>query len=139
MSVDTLTREARDAFAGYAEPDDRPPFRTLAALTAVFNAGFAGALFAAKLAGQRHSAGRGADLPLLPWLVGVRRLPRRPDARAARDSSGSVHADRADALGLPADRLQGGGGSRARRGVDRPLGVVARRGAVARWRGVAGS
>ena len=35
MSVDSLTREARDAFAGYAEPQTRPPFRSYAALTAM--------------------------------------------------------------------------------------------------------
>ncbi len=48
MSVDNLTREARDAFQSYAEPQDRPPFRTYATLAAVFNAGFGGALVAAK-------------------------------------------------------------------------------------------
>ena len=48
MSVDALTREARDAFESYAEPQERPPFRTYAALATVFNAGFAGALMAAK-------------------------------------------------------------------------------------------
>ena len=48
MSVDGLTREAREAFETYAEPDERPPFRTYAALAATFNAGFAGALLAAK-------------------------------------------------------------------------------------------
>jgi len=48
MSVDALTREARDAFESYAEPQERPPFRTYAALATVFNAGFAGALMGAK-------------------------------------------------------------------------------------------
>jgi hypothetical protein len=48
MSVDALTREAHDAFESYAEPQERPPFRTYAALATVFNAGFAGALMAAK-------------------------------------------------------------------------------------------
>lgn len=48
MSVDALTREARDAFESYAEPQERPPFRTYAALATVFNASFAGALMAAK-------------------------------------------------------------------------------------------
>lgn len=48
MSVDNLTREAREAFETYAEPQERPPFRMYAGLTAVFNAGFAGALYAAK-------------------------------------------------------------------------------------------
>jgi len=48
VSVDNLTREAREAFEGYAQPHERPPFRIYAGLTAVFNAGFAGALYAAK-------------------------------------------------------------------------------------------
>ena len=48
MSVDNLTREAREAFEGYAQPHERPPFRIYAGLTAVFNAGFAGALYTAK-------------------------------------------------------------------------------------------
>jgi hypothetical protein len=57
MSVDALTREARDAFEHYAEPHERPPFRTYAAMAAVFNAGFAGALLAAKRSGR------------LPWRI----------------------------------------------------------------------
>lgn len=52
MSVDTLTREARDAFRSYAEPQDRPPFRTYATMAAVFNGGFAAALLAAKRSGR---------------------------------------------------------------------------------------
>ena len=52
MSVDELTREAREAFETYAEPHERPPFRTYAALAATFNAGFAGALVAAKRKGR---------------------------------------------------------------------------------------
>jgi hypothetical protein len=52
MSVDSLTREARDAFDGYAEPAERLPFRTYATLAALFNAGFAGALLAAKRNGR---------------------------------------------------------------------------------------
>jgi hypothetical protein len=48
MSVDALTRDAKDAFESYAEPHERPPFRTYAALTAVFNAAFGGALVAAR-------------------------------------------------------------------------------------------
>jgi Protein of unknown function (DUF1360) len=48
MSVDALTREARDAFESYAEPQERPPFRTYAGMATVFNAGFAGALLAAR-------------------------------------------------------------------------------------------
>ena len=72
MSVDTLTREARDAFAGYAEPDDRPPFRTLAALTAVFNAGFAGALFAAKRSDRLPASVTAQDVVLIcPYCLGL--------------------------------------------------------------------
>jgi Protein of unknown function (DUF1360) len=52
MSVDALTREARDAFETYAEPAQRPPFRTYAGLAALFNAAFAGALVAAKRSGR---------------------------------------------------------------------------------------
>ena len=48
MSVDALTREAKDAFASYAEPHERPPFRTYAALTGLFNAAFGGAMVAAR-------------------------------------------------------------------------------------------
>src|SRR5437660_371187 len=52
MSVDSLTREARDAFATYAAPQDRPPFRTYATMAATFNVAFTGALVAAKRSGH---------------------------------------------------------------------------------------
>jgi hypothetical protein len=52
MPVDALTREARDAFASYAEPEERPPFRTYAAMATLFNAGFGGALLAARRSGR---------------------------------------------------------------------------------------
>jgi hypothetical protein len=52
MSVDALTREARDAFAGYAEPPERPPFRTYAALAGIFNGGYVTALIAARRSGR---------------------------------------------------------------------------------------
>jgi hypothetical protein len=52
MSVDTLTREARDAFESYAEPEQRPPFRSYATMAAIFSATFAGALLAAKRQGR---------------------------------------------------------------------------------------
>ena len=178
MSVDSLTSEARDAFAGYAEPEERPPFRTYAALTAILNAGFAGALVAAKRSdrlpasvsapdvvligtashklsrllakdkvtsflrapfteyqgrggpaeveerargdGTRRAIGELLICPVLPGALGVGRLPRRPDVRAARDPGGGVDADGADRVGLPADRLQGGGGPRPRRVLARP-------------------
>jgi Protein of unknown function (DUF1360) len=164
-------------FAGYAEPQTRPPFRSYAALTAIFNAGFAGAMLATRRSGRlpdavaaqdvvligtashklarlvskdkvtsflrapftecqgrrarrsrRASARRGRpqsrrrapDLPLLPRTVGVGRFPRRPGVRATRHPGRSVHADGADDVGLPPDRLQGGGGPRPRRGVTPP-------------------
>ncbi|MBV9802389.1 MAG: DUF1360 domain-containing protein [Solirubrobacterales bacterium] len=52
MSVDALTREAKDAFETYAEPHERPPFRTYAAMASIFNAAFGGALLAAKRRGR---------------------------------------------------------------------------------------
>ncbi|MBV9605451.1 MAG: DUF1360 domain-containing protein [Solirubrobacterales bacterium] len=52
MSVDALSREARDAFESYAEPHERPPFRTYAALAGAFNAAFAGGLVAARRSGR---------------------------------------------------------------------------------------
>jgi len=65
MSIDALTQEARDAFAGYAEPPTRPPFRTFAALTAIFNTGFAGALLAAKRSGRLPDAVSAQDVVLI--------------------------------------------------------------------------
>jgi hypothetical protein len=52
MSVDALTREARDAFESYAQPEERPPFRTYATMAMVFNAGFGAALMGAKRSGR---------------------------------------------------------------------------------------
>jgi hypothetical protein len=52
MSVDALTREARDAFDSYAEPSERPPFRTYATMATLFNAGFAAALMGAQRSGR---------------------------------------------------------------------------------------
>ncbi|MGA8723275.1 MAG: DUF1360 domain-containing protein [Solirubrobacteraceae bacterium] len=68
MSVDTLTRGARgarDAFAGYAEPEERPPFRTYAALAATFNAAFAGALLAAGRSGRLPDRVSAQDVVLI--------------------------------------------------------------------------
>jgi Protein of unknown function (DUF1360) len=76
MSVDALTRRTRDAresaresareaFEGYAAPDQRPPFRTYAALTATFNAGFAGAMFAAKRSGRLPERVSAQDVVLI--------------------------------------------------------------------------
>lgn len=52
VSVDNLTRGARDAFESYAEPHERPPFRMYAGLATLFNTGFAGALYAARRSGR---------------------------------------------------------------------------------------
>lgn len=60
-----MTREARESFAAYAEPQERPPFRVYAGLTALFNAGFAGALFAARRAGRLPERVSGQDLVLI--------------------------------------------------------------------------
>jgi hypothetical protein len=65
MSVDSLSRDARDAFESYAEPQERPPFRTYAALAALFNTGFAGALFAAKRHGRLPERVSPQDLILI--------------------------------------------------------------------------
>jgi hypothetical protein len=52
MAVDALTREARESFESYAEPHERPSFRTYAALATVFNAAFGGALAVAGRSGR---------------------------------------------------------------------------------------
>jgi hypothetical protein len=65
MSVDSLARDARHAFESYAEPEERPPFRTYAAMAAVFNAGFAGALVAAKRKGRLPERVSAEDLILI--------------------------------------------------------------------------
>ena len=61
MSLATGPKEADGAFAGYAEPGARPPFASYAAFAAIFNAGMAGALVAARRSGrelpERVSAG----------------------------------------------------------------------------------
>ena len=43
-------------YAGYAEPRKRPPFGIYALLTAIFNAGYAGALVAARRSGRELPA-----------------------------------------------------------------------------------
>jgi hypothetical protein len=65
MTADTLTRGARDAFAGYANPGERPPFGTYAGLAATFNAGFAGALLAAKRSGRLPEGVSAQDVLLI--------------------------------------------------------------------------
>src|ERR1700758_5196893 len=65
MSVDALTREARDAFDSYAEPEERPPFRTYATLATVFNTAFAGALLSARRSGRLPERIESRDVVLL--------------------------------------------------------------------------
>jgi Protein of unknown function (DUF1360) len=52
VPVDAITREARDAFESYAEPQERPPFRTYAAMATAFNTAFAGGLLTAGRSGR---------------------------------------------------------------------------------------
>jgi Protein of unknown function (DUF1360) len=65
VSVDRLSHEAREAFAGYAAPHDRPPFRTYATLAALFNAGFSGALLAGKRSGRLPDKVSAEDIVLI--------------------------------------------------------------------------
>jgi hypothetical protein len=65
MSVDALTQEARDAFESYAEPHERPPFRTYAAMATAFNAAFAGALVSARRSGRLPERVESRDVILL--------------------------------------------------------------------------
>ena len=65
MSVDALTREARDAFDSYAEPEERPPFRTYAALATVFSTAFAGALMGARRSGRLPERVESRDVVLI--------------------------------------------------------------------------
>jgi hypothetical protein len=53
------------AFSGYAEPDERPPFASYAAFAALFNAGMAGALLAARRSGRELPERIGAGDMLL--------------------------------------------------------------------------
>jgi hypothetical protein len=52
VSVQAESRQEDGPYAGYAEPAKRPPFATYAALTAIFNAAYAGGLVAAKRSGR---------------------------------------------------------------------------------------
>jgi hypothetical protein len=65
MTPDGLTRETRDSFAAYAPPPERPPFRIYAGLAALFNAGFAGALYRAKRTGRLPDRVGAQDLILI--------------------------------------------------------------------------
>ena len=47
MSVETQPQHEQGPFSGYAPPSERPPLGSFAALTALFSAGFGGALLAA--------------------------------------------------------------------------------------------
>jgi hypothetical protein len=52
VSVETEPEQASGAFSGYAEAREQPPFVSYAAFAAIFNAGMAGALAAAKRSGR---------------------------------------------------------------------------------------
>jgi hypothetical protein len=56
VSVEAETPPADGPYAGYAEPEKRPPFATYATLAALFNAAYAGALVAAKRSGRELPA-----------------------------------------------------------------------------------
>jgi uncharacterized protein DUF1360 len=52
MSLETQPQESDGPYTGYAEPRKRPPFGIYAGLSAVFNAGYAAALVAARRSGR---------------------------------------------------------------------------------------
>jgi hypothetical protein len=52
MGLETKPKEGGGAYSGYAEPPERPHFASYAVFAALFNAGFAGALAAAKRSGR---------------------------------------------------------------------------------------
>jgi hypothetical protein len=52
MGVETTPKADGGPYAGYAEPRERPPFGSYALLAALFNAGFAGLLVAARRSGR---------------------------------------------------------------------------------------
>ena len=56
MTVEAQPTQADGPYAGYAAPHKRPPFGTYAALAAIFNAGYVGALLAAKRSGRELPA-----------------------------------------------------------------------------------
>jgi len=65
MSVETQTQQAQGPFSGYAPPAQRPPLGYFAGLTALFNAGFAGALVAAGRRGRLPQRVELGDLLLI--------------------------------------------------------------------------
>jgi hypothetical protein len=56
VSSHTEQMQEDGPYSGYAEPRKRPPFGIYAALTAIFNAGYAGALVAARRSGRELPA-----------------------------------------------------------------------------------
>jgi uncharacterized protein DUF1360 len=52
MGLETKPKEEGGAYSGYAEPQERPHFASYAVFAALFNAGFAGSLAAAKRSGR---------------------------------------------------------------------------------------
>jgi hypothetical protein len=52
VTIEAESQPVDGPYAGYAEPDKRPPFGTYAVFTAIFNAAFAGALLGAKRSGR---------------------------------------------------------------------------------------
>jgi Protein of unknown function (DUF1360) len=52
VSLDTQPKRAGGPFSGYAETHERPPFASYAAFAAIFNAGMAGAIAAARRSGR---------------------------------------------------------------------------------------
>ena len=50
--IDTEARADDGLFSGYAEPGERPPFASYAVFAAIFNAGLAGAVAAARASGR---------------------------------------------------------------------------------------
>jgi hypothetical protein len=84
MTTSNLAAEVSDLYGGYAEPEQLPPFRSYAVLTAVLNGAFAAALLGARVTG---------------------RLPCRTDVRASHNPGGGLDVHRADDLRLHADCL----------------------------------
>jgi hypothetical protein len=66
VSVEAERTADDSPFSGYAEPHERPPLGSYAAFTALFNAGFAGAVAAAQASGRELPEHIGAgDVVLL--------------------------------------------------------------------------
>ena len=66
MAVEAGARTDDGPFAGYAEPEERPPFAHYALLAVLYNAGYAAALAASKRAGRELPERPGAgDLVLI--------------------------------------------------------------------------